>query len=238
MLCQFIGRLQEDWDAILTAYGAIQQLDDAVEMTRLTLAPSACRDRMTSALEAAIERTQDFTDSAYTSHEHRENILLLWDRVRSGLAQVIRAGINLEQRERHSPTEELETAIRALVQCTQELRIQLQQTALEQAAELIESSKEDADLISHLRSAALSLDNERFDECGERFQEHIDHLQEVCKLLRHVAPAEALQVGAKYAEIMVRIYGPQILTATHTLSLYPNSKTAKENFEGTLLFDL
>jgi len=96
---------------------------------------------------------------------------------------------------------------------------------------LIESSKEDADLISHLRSAALSLDNERFDECGERFQEHIDHLQEVCKLLRHVAPAEALQVGAKYAEIMVRIYGPQILTATHTLSLYPNSKIAKENFE-------
>ena len=64
-------------------------------MTRLTLAPSACRDRMTSSLDAAIERTQDFTDSAYTSHEHRENILLLWDRVRSGLSQVIRAGINL-----------------------------------------------------------------------------------------------------------------------------------------------
>jgi hypothetical protein len=64
-------------------------------MTRLTLAPSACRERMTSALDAAIERTQDFTDSAYTSHEHRENILLLWDRVRSGLSHVIRAGINL-----------------------------------------------------------------------------------------------------------------------------------------------
>lgn len=87
--------LKEDWDVLLTAYGAIQQLDDSVEMTRLTLAPSACRERMTSALEAAIERTQDFTDSAYTSHEHRENILLLWDRVRSGLSHVIRAGINL-----------------------------------------------------------------------------------------------------------------------------------------------
>ena len=80
---------------LLTAYGAIQQLDDSVEMTRLTLATSACRERMTSALDAAIERTQDFTDSAYTSHEHRENILLLWDRVRSALTQVIRAGINL-----------------------------------------------------------------------------------------------------------------------------------------------
>jgi len=222
---------EEDWDALLTAYGAIQQLDDSVEMTRLTLAPSACRERMTSALDAAIERTQDFTDSAYTSHEHRENILLLWDRVRSGFSQVIRAGINLEQGGRHSPTDELETAIRTLLQCTQELRLQLQQTALEQASELLASAKEDAELASHLRSAALSLDGDRFDECGERFQEHVDHLQEVCKLLRHVAPAEAMQVAAKYAEITVRIYGPQMLTAAHTLSLYPNSKIAKENFE-------
>ncbi|XP_059352348.1 alpha-catulin-like isoform X2 [Daphnia carinata] len=222
---------KEDWDVLLTACGAIQQLDDSVEMTRLTLAPTACRERLTLALNAAIERTQDFTDSAYTSHEHRENILLLWDRVRSGLSHVIRAGINLEQRERHSPTEELETAIRTLLQCTQELRLQLEQTALEQAADLLASSREDADLIGHLRAAAISLDGDRFDECGERFQEHVDHLQEVCKLLRHVAPTEALQVQAKYAEITVRIYGPQMLTATHTLSLYPNSKIAKENFQ-------
>ena len=247
---------------LLTAYGAIQQLDDSVEMTRLTLAPSACRERMTTALDAAIERTQDFTDSAYTSHEHRENILLLWDRVRSALTQVIRAGINLvrtkiklqllfcnaehifeitiiytqEQRERNSPTEELEMAIRTLLQCTQELRLQLQQTALEQASELLASSREDSDLVIHLRNAAVSIDGDRFDECGERFQEHIDHLQEVCKLLRHVAPAEALQVQAKYSEITVRIYGPQMLTAAHTLSLYPNSKIAKENFQGSLYF--
>ncbi|XP_045031707.1 alpha-catulin isoform X4 [Daphnia magna] len=222
---------EEDWDVLLTACGAIQQLDDSVEMTRLTLAPTACRERLTLALNAAIERTQDFTDSAYTSHEHRENILLLWDRVRSGLSHVIRAGINLEQRERHSPTEELETAIRTLLQCTQELRLQLEQTALEQAADLLASSREDADLIGHLRAAAISLDGDRFDECGERFQEHVDHLQEVCKLLRHVSPTEAHQVQAKYAEITVRIYGPQMLTATHTLSLYPNSKIAKENFQ-------
>ncbi|EFX63369.1 hypothetical protein DAPPUDRAFT_119271 [Daphnia pulex] len=162
-------------------------------MTRLTLAPSACRERMTSTLDAAIERTQDFTDSANTSHEHRENILLLWDRVRSGLSHVIRAGINLEQRERHSPTEELETAIRTLLQCTQELRLQLEQTSLEQSSELLASSREDADLVCHLRAAAISLDGDRFDECSERFQEHVDHLQEVCKLLRHVAPTAALQ---------------------------------------------
>ena len=64
----------------------------------------------------------------------------------------------------------------------------------------------------------------------------MDHLQEVCKLLRHVAPSESLQVAAKYSEITVRIYGPQMLTATHTLSIYPNSKIAKENFQGDFIF--
>ena len=64
---------------------------------------------------------------------------------------------------------------------------------------MIETSKEDADLVGHLRSAAVSLDGDRFDECSDRFHEHVDHLQEVCKLLRHVAPVESLQVTAKYA---------------------------------------
>ena len=31
-------------------------------------------------LENIVERTQDFTDSAYTSHDHRQGILLLSDR--------------------------------------------------------------------------------------------------------------------------------------------------------------
>ena len=35
-----------------------------------------------STLENVIERTQDFTDSAYTAHEHRENILLLCNQAR------------------------------------------------------------------------------------------------------------------------------------------------------------
>jgi hypothetical protein len=41
-----------------------------------------------------------------------------------------------------------------------------------------------------------------------------------------------LQVSAKYAEINLRIYGPQVVTAAHTLSLHPTSKIAKENVEG------
>lgn len=51
-----------------------------------------CRDTLTSALDTVVERTQDFTDSAYTSHEHRENILLLCDRSKLELNTLLRAG--------------------------------------------------------------------------------------------------------------------------------------------------
>jgi len=51
-------------------------------------------------------------------------------------------------------------------------------------------------------------------------------------LLRHTASTDMLQVSAKYAEINLRIYGPQVVTAAHTLSIHPTSKIAKENVEG------
>lgn len=55
---------------------------------------------------------------------------------------------------------------------------------------------------------------------------------QVCKLLRHIATTDSLQVAAKYGEINLRIYGPQVVTAAQTLCLYPTSKIAKENVEG------
>jgi hypothetical protein len=54
---------------------------------------------------------------------------------------------------------------------------------------------------------------------------------QVCKLLRHVAVSETLQVSAKFTEINLRVYGPQVITAAKTLAAYPGSKIAQENLE-------
>lgn len=54
-------------------------------------------------------------------------------------------------------------------------------------------------------------------------------------MLRHVALSESLQVSAKFTEINLRIYGPQVVTAAYTLARHPTSKIAKENLEGKLL---
>lgn len=85
----------EELDQCLTVHNALKKFEDLVEMTRMTLVGPGDRDRLTGALNAVVERTQDFTDSAYTSHEHRENILLLCDRARLELNQLLRIGIGL-----------------------------------------------------------------------------------------------------------------------------------------------
>ncbi|KAF2366611.1 Vinculin/alpha-catenin [Trinorchestia longiramus] len=183
------------------------------------------------AVDTISEWSQDFTDSAYTSHEHRENILLLADRIRLQLNQLLRVGVSLEQKEALSPSGDLDAAISAVLTATTDLRTELHNTALEQASEIVRGGCEESELMSALKNSGLATDQERLDEYSDRFLEHIEHIQEVCKLLRHVAPTEALQVAAKYNEINLKIYGPQVVTAAQTLCLYPTSKIAKENVE-------
>lgn len=50
---------------------------------------ASCQDTLPAALEAVLERTQDFTDSAYTSHEHREAILEASERLKSELDHLL-----------------------------------------------------------------------------------------------------------------------------------------------------
>ena len=91
----FEGEMTEDWDAGKTVYSAIKQFESLVEMTRLTFVSGQTKDSLLIALDTIVERTQDFTDSAYTSHEHRENILLLCDRAKLQLNQLMRTGLCL-----------------------------------------------------------------------------------------------------------------------------------------------
>lgn len=69
------------------------------------------------------------------------------------------------------------------------------------------------------------------DELNEQFREHADHVQEVCRLLFHIAPTVVLQVSTGHTETSIEIHGEQMLTALATLLIYPTSKIAKENYE-------
>lgn len=187
------------------------------------------RDDLMAALDRAVEKTQDFTDSAYTTHEHRENILLLCDRVRLELNQCLRMAVNMEQFP--NAAFDIDSAVDAVLAATGDLSNQLCMAVADQTAELGSVIQMGVDLVCSLRGLALNQELDRLQERAERFQDYIDHIMDVCKLLRHIALTERLHVQVKFTEINLRIYGPQVITAARALLAYPSSKLAKENLE-------
>ena len=64
------------------AHGTCLVLQDLADMTRVTLINQSVESKISSSTDTVVETTQDFTDSAYTTHENRERILELCDRLR------------------------------------------------------------------------------------------------------------------------------------------------------------
>ncbi|KAL1427881.1 hypothetical protein MTO96_003212 [Rhipicephalus appendiculatus] len=220
----------DEFDRCATVHNAVKMFEDLVETMRMTLVGPSCRERLSSALDAVVERTQDFTDSAYTSHEHREKILLLCDRAKLELNQLLRIGVSLDQAGCTSPNEDLENAIEQTLRATADLKQQLRDTALDHADELFKTMDE-GELLNRLKNASLAGDHTRLEEYADKFAEHAEHVQEVCRLLYHVASTEALQVTAKNTDACLKVYGSQVVSACQTLSTHPVSKIAKENVE-------
>ena len=68
---------------------------DLVELTRVTMIGPNTQEKLKCALDVVIEATQDFTDSAYTTHDHRERILMLCEKVNIELTILLRIGVSL-----------------------------------------------------------------------------------------------------------------------------------------------
>lgn len=86
---------------------------------------------------------------------------------------------------------------------------QLRDTALDHADELFKTMDE-GELLSRLKNASLAGDHARLEEYADKFAEHAEHVQEVCRLLYHVASTEALQVTAKNTDACLKVYGSQV----------------------------
>ncbi|CAB4060708.1 unnamed protein product [Lepeophtheirus salmonis] len=210
-----------------TVLRAMKYFEDSVEIMRMSIVSDSYKEQITSSLESIIERTQDFTDSAYTSHDHRQNIIMLCERSTIELAHLLRTTMsNNPTHHRHhhshapnnpidmSPVAPLEfdEALRNLLKTTKELGLELQQIALEHAGSLI-------------------TDSDRLALQSERLTEYMDYVEDVAKLVRHVTRTESAQIRAKHAQINLHIYGSQVPVAAATLCHDPHSKVAKDNLE-------
>ncbi|KIH59120.1 hypothetical protein ANCDUO_10662 [Ancylostoma duodenale] len=187
----------------LTANAAIKQLTEMLEMVRMTSRVGAgVRERLIGALDALCEMTQDFTDSAYTPHHHREQILDFLEECRFEMTNLIQPDVFFS---------ELLTGCKLV-------------------SEVLRAN-EDQVLLSSIKACAVAGDIDGVERYMEKFREHAEHMQEVCRLLHHISLTDALHVNTGHCERNMRALAPLTLLAGRTLCQHPSSRIARENLE-------
>uniref|UniRef100_A0A915PY69 Alpha-catenin n=1 Tax=Setaria digitata TaxID=48799 RepID=A0A915PY69_9BILA len=211
----------------LTANAAIRRLMEMLEMVRMTCnVGTGTRERLISALDSLCEMTQDFTDSAYTPHHHREQILDFLEECRFEMTNLIQPDVADEPLR----NENIEVTVERLTRRLKDLRKQLQIVAMEQISEVLRAN-EDQVILSSIKACSVSGDIDGVEKFLEEFREHAEHIQEVCRLLHHISLTDGLHVATGHAERNLRSLAPLTLLAGRTLCIHPSSRIARENVE-------
>ncbi|CAB3410886.1 unnamed protein product [Caenorhabditis bovis] len=210
----------------LTANAAIKQLSEMLEMIRMTARVGAgVRERIVAALDALCQLTQDFTDSAYTPHHQREQVLDFLEECRFEMTNLIQPDENEQL-----AASGLEVTVERLNRRLKDLSKQLQIIAMEQISEVLRAN-EDQVLLSSMKACAVSGDIDGVEKYMHKFREHADHMQEVCRLLHHISLTDSLHVHTGHVERNMRALAPLTILAGRTLCIHPSSRIARENLE-------
>ncbi|XP_047624067.1 alpha-catulin [Phacochoerus africanus] len=188
------------------------------------------KETLSATLEALLERTEDFTDCAYTSHEHRERILELSTQARLELQQLISVWLQAQSKKTKSIAEELELMILKISHSLNELKKELHSTAAQLAADLLKYHADHV-VLKALKLTGVEGNLEGLAEYACKLSEQKERLVETCRLLRHVSGTEPLEITCIHAEETFQVTGQQIISAAETLTLHPSSKIAKENLD-------
>uniref|UniRef100_A0A452UNC7 Alpha-catulin n=1 Tax=Ursus maritimus TaxID=29073 RepID=A0A452UNC7_URSMA len=188
------------------------------------------KENLSVTLEVILERTEDFTDSAYTSHEHRERILELSTQARLELQQLLSVWIQSQSNKTKSIAEELELTVLKISHSLNELKKELHRTATQLAADLLKSHADHV-VLKALKLTGVEGNLEGLAEYACKLSEQKEQLVEVCRLLRHISGTEPLEITCVHAEETFQVTGQQIISAAETLTLHPSSKIAKENLD-------
>uniref|UniRef100_K7FT44 Catenin alpha like 1 n=1 Tax=Pelodiscus sinensis TaxID=13735 RepID=K7FT44_PELSI len=188
------------------------------------------QENLSAMLDLILEHTEDFTDSAYTSHEHRERILEQSKQAKMELEQLVSVWMQAQSQKTKDITEDLEIAILKTCQCMNELKRELHHAATSLAADLLRYHA-DHMVLKALKITGMEGNLEAVAEYTCKLSEQKEQLVETCRLLRHVSGTEPLEITCIHAEDTFQVTGPQIISAAETLTLHPSSKIAKENLD-------
>ncbi|KAJ7338389.1 hypothetical protein JRQ81_011785, partial [Phrynocephalus forsythii] len=213
----------------MSTYAGIKEFKNKVEGLRDNLLLLS-KENLRAMLRVVLEHTEDFTDSAYTSHENREHILGLSKQAKMELEQLVSALTYAQNQKRREITDDLEVAILKMCQCMNELHRELHRTATSVAEDLIKYHSDHL-VLKALKISGAEGNIEAVAEHSCKLSEQKEQLVEICHLLRHVSGTEPLEITCLHAEDTFLVTGPQIISAAETLTLHPSSKIAKENLD-------
>ncbi|KAA0710470.1 Alpha-catulin Alpha-catenin-related protein [Triplophysa tibetana] len=200
-----------------------------VEGLRDSLFCVSC-EALLAQLEALVEKTEDFTDSAYTSHEQRETIIQLCQATRRETRQLINTWRQAQSLKASEATEEMELSILKTCQSVRDLRRELHKVAVGRASDLLKLHSDHL-VLQALKASGGDGNLEAVADYAGTLSEHKEQLLETCRLLCHISGSEPLEITCIHAEETFRVIGPQIISAAQTLALHPTSKIAKENLD-------
>ncbi|GLD65839.1 alpha-catulin isoform X1, partial [Lates japonicus] len=188
-------------------YNGIKDFKSSVECLRENL-HSLSPQSVGSQLEALVERTEDFTDSAYTSHEQRQAILSLCQLARQDTQQLMHAWVEAQSVHAKEATEDMEVAILKTCQSVSDLRRELHKVAVGRASDLLKVHGEQLPLRA-LKAAGAEGNLEAVAEYSRTLTEQKEQLVETCRLLCHVSGTEPLEITCIHAEETFHVIGPQ-----------------------------
>ncbi|KAG9510680.1 Alpha-catulin, partial [Fragariocoptes setiger] len=181
------------------------------------------------AIGALLERTHDFTDCAYTSHEHRQNILMLVDCIKAQINHIVKTMLHMKRSgSSMNMTDTLRVLARQIIDLCDELKFELQMVAIEQCDELDRISTQ-SNTLRKLKHCCLNGDRERLAMNSYDFTEHAEHMVEVCRLMNQVAPTHKLKISTRSLIHWIELNTKQVINACYCLCLNSGSKIAKDN---------
>ncbi|XP_062836902.1 alpha-catulin isoform X2 [Anolis carolinensis] len=213
----------------VSIYTGIKEFKTKVEGLRDNIY-NLSKENLWAMLRVVLEHTEDFTDSAYTSHENRERILELAKQAKMETEQLVSTWMYAQSQKKKDVTEDLELAILKTCQCMNELNRELHGVATSVAADLIKYHSDHL-ILKALKICGAEGNIEAVAEHSCKLSEQKEQLIEICHLLRHVSGTEPLEITCLHAEDTFQVTGPQIISAAETLTLHPSSKIAKENLD-------
>lgn len=177
-------------------------------------------NQVTRALNTLTETTIDFTTCTHINKPQRDRIAILQDEIRRMTIEFLTSELDNFSKNLNSYT--------TILAVCQELKKTLQLVTIQLSDQLFRENF-DATILTYIQAYSQSNQYDLLIESLDKFKEYSDHVQEVCKFLRHISELDVFETTCEHHCVIFSHLALMIHSSAATAALYPNCKFAAEN---------